>query len=66
MTPESPTGNGLGEVGQEEIEKRAWDFARADHRDTLEPSDLEEARRQILGPSASTESVSKTEADETR
>ncbi|MDX2082059.1 MAG: hypothetical protein SFU53_14835 [Terrimicrobiaceae bacterium] len=57
MKPEEPVGNGLADPSQQEIEKRGRALAVAAGRDEMNEADLAEARREVLGPSASTEPV---------
>lgn len=43
---------GIAEISQDEIERQAWDLAKAAGRDHLSSADLEQAREQVLGKSS--------------
>ncbi len=47
-------GRGLGEVSQDEIEKRAMELAHAKGSDTMDEDDLKAAQAEILGKSTTT------------
>lgn len=55
----SSSGGGTADVGQEAVEKRALEIAKADGREEINKDDVSQAREEILGPSASTEATDK-------